>query len=248
MGDTPKNQNTYIMINFFSLLLLLITPVYCFGFRGIDIPDENPFMNPPIIVENDGVLYYDGIITSDVSPDIIKTINKNNIKILSINSMGGDVSSAIKIGEALFEKGIDVSVRTVCASACANYIFPAGKKKYVNKESFLLWHGSVHSPIDEFAIQGNEKLSKQSFSELYYFKKIKNDEINFYKKINVSYKLPICPQLQKDYHKKFPEKWFSYSPSALNEFGVKHIYYSDSASHWQMEMRKNHVIFAVYCK
>ena len=59
-------------------------------------------------------------------------------------SGGGDASAALAIGILLHRHNWDVEVVGVCASSCANWIFPAGKTKYLNSESMLLFHGGPH--------------------------------------------------------------------------------------------------------
>jgi hypothetical protein len=63
----------------------------------------------------------------------------------------------------LHRHGWDVEVVGICASSCANWIFAAGKTKYLNKQSMLLFHGGPHQAnlleqVDEiehrFAVHG----------------------------------------------------------------------------------------------
>jgi hypothetical protein len=59
-------------------------------------------------------------------------------------SGGGDGFSALAIAILLHRHNWDVEVVGICASSCANWIFPAGKTKYLNKQSMLLFHGGPH--------------------------------------------------------------------------------------------------------
>ena len=59
-------------------------------------------------------------------------------------SGGGDAFAALAIGILIHRHHWDVEVVDVCASACANWIFPAGKTKYLNRNSMLLFHGGPH--------------------------------------------------------------------------------------------------------
>lgn len=59
-------------------------------------------------------------------------------------SEGGDWESALALGILIHRHGWDVEVVDFCASACANFIFPAGKKKSLHAESLLLYHGGPH--------------------------------------------------------------------------------------------------------
>jgi hypothetical protein len=57
---------------------------------------------------------------------------------------GGDGFAALAFGILIHRHGWDVEVTDLCASSCANFIFPAGKTKYLNRDSMLLFHGGPH--------------------------------------------------------------------------------------------------------
>jgi len=226
------------------LMSFLISPS-CFSFDGIDIPDSRPFQNPAVIKLQKGVIYFDGQITPDSASETIKLIKKEKIKKLSVNSMGGDGESAINLAKEIYENKISVEVRTVCASACANYIFVAGKNKILSERSFLLWHGGMNGPEKDITIRGD--MSRERFFELDAVKKMKINEVNFYRYLKINSKMPYCPQLKNDYTEKFPERWFSYTPSDIERFGIKSVHYIGGPSKWVLSAKKQHVIFATYC-
>jgi hypothetical protein len=60
------------------------------------------------------------------------------------DSGGGDGYAALALGILIHRHHWDVEVIGNCPSACANWIFPAGKTKYLNSESMLLFHGGPH--------------------------------------------------------------------------------------------------------
>jgi hypothetical protein len=63
--------------------------------------------------------------------------------VIDLVSHGGDVEAAIDLGNWILDKSLDVQV-FVCFSACANYLFLAGKTKILKFNSYLLWHGGLH--------------------------------------------------------------------------------------------------------
>lgn len=155
----------------------------------------------------------------------------------------------MNMGLVIHQKKIDIEVRSVCASACANYIFPAGINKKISPDSYLLWHGSAHSPQPEFTIDySQDKITRKQFFSAPEFIALKKKERDFYHAIGVEYKIGFCPQLLTDYHQRFPEKWFSYSEKELGEFGVNNIFYSEGPKKWLQSMKKNGVIFANHCR
>lgn len=64
--------------------------------------------------------------------------------LLTINSPGGDVMAGLVLGDWVRRHRIDVVVGGVCASSCANYVFPAGRRKTVRAGALVLWHGGAH--------------------------------------------------------------------------------------------------------
>ena len=227
------------------LLSLLFFPSICFSFNGIDIPDYRPFQKVADIKTRGKKLYFDGEITPRSVSKVMALLQKNQITTISLNSMGGDVESAIRLGIEIYNRNISIEVRTVCASACANYLFVAGKHKFLSKNSFILWHGSTNGPKNEMTIQGD--ISREAFFKLESVKRIQRYEKYFYKKIKVNEKTPYCPQLKPNYHKDYPEKWFSYTPLDMAKLGVKDVIFEVRADQWISHAEKNHVIFAKYC-
>ena len=230
-----------------SLLMffLIFYSTACEAYEEIDLPDVSVLSDPPKIYIKESVIYFDGKITGTSFSEFLKLTKSSPVNTVSINSIGGDARNAMAIGGYIYKNGLSVDVRSVCASACANYIFPAGKIKYLGNDSYLLWHGGINSPESEVVISGN--ISKNDFFSLQEIKKLKKDDTEFYRRIGVEFKLSFCPQLNPDYRDKFPEKWFSYSPAEMEKFGITNIHYANSASQWAASMRKKHVIFATYC-
>jgi hypothetical protein len=70
------------------------------------------------------------------------------------DSGGGDGAAALALGILIHRHHWDVEVVDVCASSCANYIFPAGKTKYLNRNSILLFHGGPYQEnVMEMAVK-----------------------------------------------------------------------------------------------
>lgn len=226
-------------------LFALFVPINSYAFNGIDIPSYKPF-TPDAVVRVDGSeVLFDGLIEKGSAKRLIKSLQTKKIKIVSINSMGGDVESAINIAKEILEKKLDVKVRDVCASACANYIFPSGNRKLLGGRSLLLFHGSVNSPVEYIKISGD--ISIENFMNLPSIKKLKKEEVSFYKRINVKENFPYCPQQQPNYEEKYPEKWFSYTPENIKAFGVKNIFISGGSKKWVLYLEKRNVVFSPQC-
>lgn len=60
------------------------------------------------------------------------------------NSTGGNWETNLGIATLIHDHGWDVEVVDLCASSCAIFIFPAGKKKYLHPQAMLAFHGGPH--------------------------------------------------------------------------------------------------------
>jgi hypothetical protein len=74
-------------------------------------------------------------------------------------SGGGDSLSALALGTLIHRHQWDVEVVGLCASSCANFIFPAGKTKYLHRHSMLLFHGG---PYQENFMEMAVKFDRES--------------------------------------------------------------------------------------
>lgn len=74
--------------------------------------------------------------------EAVKKLIKDDRKMVVVKSVGGSGLDAASIGLHILEKRADVAVFDVCFSACANYIFLAGRRKYLAADALLAWHGA----------------------------------------------------------------------------------------------------------
>lgn len=88
-----------------------------------------------------------GMITPDTFlavQDCLVRSSANNKTFIVTESGGGDWESALALGILIHRHGWNVEVVDLCASSCANFIFPAGKAKYLHGNALLLFHGGPH--------------------------------------------------------------------------------------------------------
>src|SRR5205807_1858808 len=84
-----------------------------------------------------------GRITPERVETFLTQIDFAGVTKLIINSDGGNVASGLRLATWLRSNRLDVEVRGLCLSACANYIFPAGDRKVICPGSLVMWHGSM---------------------------------------------------------------------------------------------------------
>jgi len=88
-----------------------------------------------------------GMITPDTFlafKDRLANSSAKNKTFLVTESGGGSWESALALGILIHRHGWNVEVVDLCASSCANFIFPAGKVKYLHGNTLLLFHGGPH--------------------------------------------------------------------------------------------------------
>ncbi|MGI9251508.1 MAG: hypothetical protein ACR2PR_09960 [Pseudohongiellaceae bacterium] len=97
----------------------------------------------PLVSVQDGKVTYTGEISAAGFDALATLSSQETISILAIDSLGGEIYWGMKIGELVFANGWDVHITGHCYSACANYVFPAGKRKILLADSVVGWHGSA---------------------------------------------------------------------------------------------------------
>ncbi len=89
-----------------------------------------------------GCLRVDGVI-SEIAVNRVKDLGRKLPKCLIIRSAGGGALLSMELGEIVYTHQMDVTIWDYCMSGCANYVFPAGRKKIIPKDAVLSVHASV---------------------------------------------------------------------------------------------------------
>ena len=88
-------------------------------------------------------LIFVGQINGKSVDDFLEKNKDTHAKSMIIFSTGGEVLSALKLAHWVREHGLDLRVRTLCMSACANYVFPAANRKIIERGALVIWHGGI---------------------------------------------------------------------------------------------------------
>lgn len=117
-------------------------------------------------IEEFKLFHFNGRITPESVKNFIAIHSTSGIKKIIITSQGGDMHAGLELGTWVRRLGLDVEVFALCQSACANYVFTAGKKKIIDKEALVLWHGSIEQKkIRELQLKYQDTLSKSFYSQ-----------------------------------------------------------------------------------
>jgi hypothetical protein len=94
-------------------------------------------------VAGDAVVFRGRIETASVDAFLRALKEHPGIKRLVISSGGGQVVTALQMGEAVHARQLDVEVPVACLSSCANYVFTAGRHKRLGHPLAVGWHGNM---------------------------------------------------------------------------------------------------------
>lgn len=115
----------------------------------------------PVVTLQNGTLVYDGALRPDSLERIQAVLGPARVTKLIIRSGGGEVIGAMKVARWVRDSGLDVEVDGMCFSSCANYIFPAGRHKYIVGEGIVGWHGTIEHLVYKHE-QGIDKVDAET--------------------------------------------------------------------------------------
>lgn len=98
--------------------------------------------SPPQQEVASGVASYFGEISAQHNRRFLDSVAGRRVTRLVVDSEGGEVAAGIALGLWVFEHRVDVEVSGVCLSSCANYVFPAGRRKFIRPGAVVAWHGN----------------------------------------------------------------------------------------------------------
>jgi hypothetical protein len=96
----------------------------------------------------DGVLLIQGKLDLELLADFRQVLASNDLRDVRVRlrSPGGTTYVGMAIGREIHRRHLDVEVDKRCISSCANYLFTAGRNKYVKSPSHVQFHGGALQP------------------------------------------------------------------------------------------------------
>ena len=93
----------------------------------------------------DGGLCVNGMMDRGTEGPFLDAIKRFGDRplVIVIRSGGGAAEASLPMGEAVQAKTATVIADMLCASSCADFILPAGKRRIVTTDTLLLYHGGV---------------------------------------------------------------------------------------------------------
>ena len=191
------------------ITVLAVVAVYLFRPNGSEAENH-------VDVHIDGTsIIYNGPMAAE-GVEQVKKLYTENIDRLVLNSPGGEINIGMDLGEWVYDKGLDVEIKNIAFSSAANYVFTAGKTKYLHKDSMVGWHGGVTQDNDNFFM----KLFMKKYLE-----EGKKREKEFFEKIKVDQKSTVYGQRPEfdQYSEKQNYVGWTYSLEAMEQLGIKNI-------------------------
>lgn len=187
-----------------------------------------------LVEDGEAVHYRGGLDESAISrvEDLIKNAD-GRVKRLVIDSAGGEINLGMDLAGLVVKNGLDVVVDRLCASSCANYVFPAGKIKRITPNALVLWHGSAiqegieqvpatedHPTFDGMALSPLEKRQVLESAREKYAQYISDTQARqeaFFKRLGVDARVTVMGQ-----QLKVAQEW-TLSPEDMAYFGIHNV-------------------------
>jgi len=104
--------------------------------------DVNAEMTMTVV---DGGICVNGMMDRGAEKPFVEALKRfdGTPVVIFIRSGGGAAEATLPMGEAVQTHTATVVADLLCASSCADYILPAGKRRVVTQDTLLLYHGGV---------------------------------------------------------------------------------------------------------
>ena len=182
-----------------------------------------------VTLDHSGALVYTGGLSKEANKKLFNLYEKAKVKprLLKIRSGGGDVNLGMDVGEWVFRNQLDVEVTDHCVSSCANYIFTAGRRKILNPDSIVMWHGGAHQPNMEEQVKAIGKTGED------YLTAWKLREDTFFKTVGVDGTITVYGQTAPHVVLPPTAAGFDYSIGDMTKFGLLNIVEQGGPWRWR---------------
>ncbi|MGL4284014.1 hypothetical protein [Eubacterium aggregans] len=162
-----------IMIILAVVLLLLLSITAFMLLKPTGTEEEN---HVDVHVEGSSIVYNGPMVAEGIEQ--AKQLYSPNITRLVLNSPGGEINIGMDLGEWVYNHGLDVEIKNTAFLSAANYVFTAGRNKYLHKDSMVGWHSGVTQDNDNFFMKLLMKnyLEEGQTREKAFFEKIGVDQ------------------------------------------------------------------------
>jgi hypothetical protein len=211
---------------------MLFIATILFSCSNSTVESQSEALKEPSIFIKNSELYFNGEITESSVNHAFSLINsyQGEIHSMNVNSLGGDIKPAMKLGIWMYDNNISLTIHDFCFSSCANYFVTAAKSVHIAKGAIVGWHGGA---TQKFSLPKNLPLSAKKRAE-----KAMQDVIEieqaFFEHIGVQEQITVLGQyndsaLRKntpscvEAHDKGELQGWTYTLDDLKIFGVDNV-------------------------
>lgn len=213
-----------IMKKTFAPLALVVLLAACAPLpQGSGPSASSSAVDAPTRVHRQGdTIVYTGPLSDAANRQVAALLDARTTT-LRISSRGGEIGLGMDLGDLVFGRGLNVEVGAHCFSSCANYVFPAGKRKILRRHSLLGWHGGALQPM-----QFDDPKMQAAYEV--YVAQARQREAAYFQKIGVQQQSTVYGQ--RDEFKAHADcVGWDYSPAAMAALGMRRIELADGV--WQ---------------
>lgn len=127
--------------------------------------ENDPSAEKAVIAFQGETVNYAGKITDTNVERFLAEATGKNVSTLVISSGGGEINAGMRMGEWVLDNHVDVVVKDMCMSSCANYVFTAGRRKTINANSIVAWHGNIFQEYEGWE-EDVRKAATETFDKL----------------------------------------------------------------------------------
>lgn len=177
------------------------------------------------VKHEDNTISYDGYISYSGLLRVNKQLSENpSVKLIKVDSLGGVTSLGLCFGELIYKNKLDVEVKNRVYSSAANYIFVAGRNKYISKNALIGFHGGEAS-TQFYDLEKNKDVKSENSITESSNNATKEWESEFYKKLGLNIRLVTAGQ--ETGFAKLNQVGWTYTLDAFEYLGVNGIKLSD---------------------
>ena len=226
-------KNGRVFRSFLSVLLLMLS-------------STSPAATAPS--ETSHTAAYLSEITKENNVKFFTSIKNRKINKLRVNSSGGEVEAAIKLGRWIYHNNIDIEVIEYCLSSCANYLFTAAHHKMILPGAIVAWHGNYHhlkhtglwkDDIPARMKRAGENHAQARARVLKQVNHLVKLEQSFFKEIGVDEKIcwvgKIAPYNVRNY--------YFLSVSDMARFGIKYVAIQKDYEKTNVKKFTEHIVY-----
>lgn len=171
-------------------------------------------------------LAFEGVIAKATLDEFLEKID-DNVKIIQVNSGGGDVLTGVRIARHIQSRHLQVHVKGFCTSSCANYLFLAGTEKKI--AGVVGFHGSANAY--------HEKIRDCLKNDLKFKCDTNNEERKFFEEIGIDQFLFDMTQTRDKGLGKGVYSYYAPSAKTLKALGVENII-GDQSEEYLAQMKR----------